>query len=186
MSAPRVGNPSLCSRAWDLAPHSGAHSHRNDPKTACSYDDMRLARAGAALAKSAPMLRYSILVLAFTSLACVGEGDVDDPLFTRDGQGHGNISLEWAIYAGDMQQSCVDAGADAVEIVAQGDMDSVTRSLACLDGVADTGTVVAGDYYMTVRLVDVEGTVLSNVDLGELVIEPGRTTALGAIDFVVD
>lgn len=129
---------------------------------------------------------FFAFTLALTG--CIGDDEILVDPATDDAPptGQGNVSLEWSVYVGDIPMSCIDAGADTVEIVAVSSEREEAQSMACLDGLGETSALGAGDYDFSVRLVDRDGLMLDELSLGVLSIRDGLTTPLGAIEFVVD
>jgi len=127
------------------------------------------------------MSRFVWGLLIILPLGCAADGSETD---ARLGQGgEGNLSLEWSISDGDQAISCTDAGAVEIEIVALGSEAEVIETISCFGGVAETNLIPAGVHDVTARLTAADGTVLAQVACGEMTVEGGFTTPIGAVEF---
>lgn len=128
------------------------------------------------------------LALAAGAAGCIGDQELVDDTATADlaaPAGQGTVSLEWSVYVGDEMLSCIDAGADSVELVARSPEEELVQSMPCLDGLAESAGIPGGSYALSVRLVDADGGALDSLELGMMTVAADQTTPLGAIEFVV-
>ncbi len=128
------------------------------------------------------MLRFALLLALLAPLGCVDDDEVGE-VAGLGPAGDGNLSLEWSIHQGQTLLDCVDARAQTIEITATSDGEERIETLTCFGGVAESGSLPATNYEVTVRLLDRDDLILDEVALGSQTVQSGQTTPLGEIAF---
>lgn len=124
-----------------------------------------------------------LLILGLIASGCVGQPtEVEDGVATS-----GDVDLEWAIFRGESIVSCIDAGASELRLTLHGlDRDAEqVATLGCYAGIGAVERIEPGEYDVSLQLVAPAGTVIVAAEVHDVVVAPGRTTPLGAIEFTL-
>ena len=119
-----------------------------------------------------------LCIIALTACVDVDMGEEDTTVFAESTS---EVSLEWVIVEAGTAISCVDAGADEIEIAIIGDEETRQRT-SCFGGFAVVDAQAEGLQFVEVSLVSPAGDRLVTVELGEVELIAGATVPLGAIE----
>ena len=100
----------------------------------------------------------------------------------------GKLSATWSILLNGSAATCANVRGDTVEIVTtpSGGGGGTIDRFRCTDLAGTTGTFAAGNYTVTVRLVDAASQILDSSDLGSVAVTAGMTQALGNQTFSIN